>query len=230
MWWVLLISYSLLPYGLHVQTILLGIKWPWFWSTGSEILERELRGDARGLMVNCTANYQFLLHFFLLLSCLQCRGWQGWTAQSSQRHFLHVLVHPSYSPSSSSNSPSSSAVASWYCWYSETKSFMLDSASVNSISSIPSPVYQCKKALRGSNIGKMCWESAASCNEFTEKTKHTFNSHQFTIDRYWWRQWRNRKCLANKELRSVSIPRQSAFSTQLHLSTSLMTLLSYPVI
>ena len=44
--------------------------------------------------------------------------------------------------------PSSSAVASWYCWHSETKSFMLDSASVNSISSIPSPVYQCRKALR----------------------------------------------------------------------------------
>ena len=44
--------------------------------------------------------------------------------------------------SSSSNSPSSSAVASWYCWYSETRSFMFDSASVNSISSIPSPVYQ----------------------------------------------------------------------------------------
>ncbi|CAH2072927.1 unnamed protein product [Thlaspi arvense] len=37
-------------------------------------------------------------------------------------------------------------VASWYCWYSETRSFMLLSASVNSISSIPSPVYQCKKA------------------------------------------------------------------------------------
>merc|ERR1719274_331666 len=54
----------------------------------------------------------------------------------------------SYSPSSSANSPSSSAVASWYCWYSDTRSFMLDSASVNSISSIPSPVYQCKKALR----------------------------------------------------------------------------------
>merc|ERR1712126_292384 len=32
------------------------------------------------------------------------------------------------------------------CWYSETKSFMLDSASVNSISSIPSPVYQWRKA------------------------------------------------------------------------------------
>merc|ERR550537_1495912 len=48
----------------------------------------------------------------------------------------------SYSPSSSSNSPSSSAVAFWYCWYSETRAFMLDSASVNSISSIPSPVYQ----------------------------------------------------------------------------------------
>merc|ERR1719473_653861 len=61
----------------------------------------------------------------------------------------------SYSPSSSSNSPSSSAVASWYCWYSETKSFMLDSASVNSISSIPSPVYQCKKALR-LNIAVNC--------------------------------------------------------------------------
>merc|ERR1712232_27220 len=54
----------------------------------------------------------------------------------------------SYSPSSSSNSPSSSAVASWYCWYSETRSFMLDSASVNSISSIPSPVYQWRNALR----------------------------------------------------------------------------------
>ena len=32
------------------------------------------------------------------------------------------------SSSSSSNSPSSSAVASWYCWYSDTRSFMLDSA------------------------------------------------------------------------------------------------------
>merc|ERR1719486_1582479 len=52
------------------------------------------------------------------------------------------------SPSSSSNSPSSSTVASWYCWYSDTRSFMFDSASVNSISSIPSPVYQWRKALR----------------------------------------------------------------------------------
>merc|ERR1719431_2572048 len=31
-------------------------------------------------------------------------------------------------------------VASWYCWYSDTRSFMLDSASVNSISSMPSAV------------------------------------------------------------------------------------------
>nr|GMD14130.1 protein TUB [Ipomoea batatas]GMD18867.1 protein TUB [Ipomoea batatas] len=52
----------------------------------------------------------------------------------------------SYSSSSPSYSQSSSAVASWYCWYSATRSFMLLSASVNSISSIPSPVYQCKKA------------------------------------------------------------------------------------
>merc|ERR1719197_2279931 len=50
--------------------------------------------------------------------------------------------------SSSSNSPSSSAVASWYCWYSDTRSFMFDSASVNSISSMPSPVYQWRNALR----------------------------------------------------------------------------------
>merc|ERR1712227_469539 len=48
-------------------------------------------------------------------------------------------------------------VASWYCWYSETRSFMLLSASVNSISSIPSPVYQCKKALRR-NIAVNCSE------------------------------------------------------------------------
>merc|ERR1711972_942635 len=61
----------------------------------------------------------------------------------------------SYSPSSSSNSASSSAVASWYCWYSDTKSFMLDSASVNSISSIPSPVYQWRKAFR-LNIAVNC--------------------------------------------------------------------------
>ncbi|THU74446.1 hypothetical protein C4D60_Mb04t33450 [Musa balbisiana] len=39
-------------------------------------------------------------------------------------------------------------MASWYCWYSDTRSFMLLSASVNSISSMPSPVYQCRKALR----------------------------------------------------------------------------------
>merc|ERR1740123_1139278 len=51
-----------------------------------------------------------------------------------------------HSISSSSISSSSSAVASWYCWYSETRSFMLDSASVNSISSIPSPVHQWRKA------------------------------------------------------------------------------------
>merc|ERR1712118_331215 len=38
--------------------------------------------------------------------------------------------------------------ASWYCWYSDTRSFMLDSASVNSISSMPSPVYQWRNALR----------------------------------------------------------------------------------
>merc|ERR1719231_90736 len=42
-------------------------------------------------------------------------------------------------------------------WYSETRSFMLDSASVNSISSMPSPVYQCKKALRR-NIAVNCSE------------------------------------------------------------------------
>ncbi|KAF9807003.1 hypothetical protein SFRURICE_011147 [Spodoptera frugiperda] len=57
--------------------------------------------------------------------------------------------------SSWSNSVSSSAVASWYCWYSDTRSFTLLSASLNSISSIPSPVYQCKKALR-LNIAVNC--------------------------------------------------------------------------
>merc|ERR1719408_418674 len=65
------------------------------------------------------------------------------------RHFYAQLPSMSYSPSSSS------AVASWYCWYSETRSFMLDSASVNSISSIPSPVYQWRNALRR-NIAVNC--------------------------------------------------------------------------
>merc|ERR1712063_112934 len=75
----------------------------------------------------------------------------------TQSSKVTIIAHGamSYSPSSSSNSPSSSAVASWYCWYSLTKSFMFDSASVNSISSMPSPVYQCKKALRR-NIAVNC--------------------------------------------------------------------------
>merc|ERR1712201_14056 len=65
---------------------------------------------------------------------------------------IYIMSSPS---SSSSNSPSSSAVASWYCWYSDTRSFMLDSASVNSISSMPSPVYQWRNALRR-NIAVNC--------------------------------------------------------------------------
>ena len=61
-------------------------------------------------------------------------------------YLLHPLPYiisaeKSSNPASSSYLPSS-AVASWYCWYSDTRSFMLDSASVNSISSMPSPVYQ----------------------------------------------------------------------------------------
>merc|ERR1712166_1368384 len=68
-----------------------------------------------------------------------------------------VRSMPTHWPSSS-YSPSSSAVASWYCWYSDTRSFMLLSASVNSISSMPSPVYQCKKALRR-NIDVNCSET-----------------------------------------------------------------------
>merc|ERR1719370_2661102 len=57
-------------------------------------------------------------------------------------------VHASSISSSSSSNSSSSVVASWYCWYSETRSFMFDSASVNSISSMPSPVYQWRNAFR----------------------------------------------------------------------------------
>merc|ERR1719507_218082 len=73
-------------------------------------------------------------------------------------NFLFLFyIYASSSSSSSSNSPSSSADASWYCWYSETKSFMLDSASVNSISSIPSPVYQWRKAFRR-NMAVNCSE------------------------------------------------------------------------
>merc|ERR1719488_278275 len=75
-------------------------------------------------------------------------SWRKQPRASQRVRIEDVKTHGcmSYSPSSSSNSPSSSAVAYWYCWYSDTKSFMLDSASVNSISSIPSPVYQCRKA------------------------------------------------------------------------------------
>ena len=101
----------------------------------------------------CCKCYPF--YFVYRCSVLQCSDWSG--------DGRNVPAHPSYSPSSSSNSPSSSAVASWYCWYSETKSFMLDSASVNSISSIPSPVYQCKKALwQNREQSECCWESATS--------------------------------------------------------------------
>merc|ERR1711977_48656 len=64
------------------------------------------------------------------------------------RNSLHFQKETVYISSSSPSSSPSSAVASWYCWYSDTRSFMLDSASVNSISSMPSPVYQWRKALR----------------------------------------------------------------------------------
>jgi len=42
----------------------------------------------------------------------------------------------------------------WYCWYSEMRSFMLLSASVNSISSMPSPVYLEKKRGGGREGGR----------------------------------------------------------------------------
>ena len=43
-------------------------------------------------------------------------------------HSVEFYAPSSSSSSSSSNSPSSSAVASWYCWYSDTRSCTLDSA------------------------------------------------------------------------------------------------------
>eukprot|EP00918_Siedleckia_nematoides_P094365 GHVU01207248.1.p2 GENE.GHVU01207248.1~~GHVU01207248.1.p2 ORF type:complete len:109 (-),score=5.95 GHVU01207248.1:112-438(-) len=67
---------------------------------------------------------------------------RGAVATVHPRESSHLAADQYISSSSSSYSPSSSAVASWYCWYSDTRSFMLDSASVNSISSMPSPVYQ----------------------------------------------------------------------------------------
>lgn len=57
-------------------------------------------------------------------------------------------AYMSSSSSSSSHSLSSSIWASWYCMYSEMRSLQLLSASANSISSMPSPVYQKRKALR----------------------------------------------------------------------------------
>merc|ERR1711920_510090 len=87
-------------------------------------------------------------------------------------------VYASSSSSSSSNSPSSSAEASWYCWYSETKSFILDSASVNSISSIPSPVYQWRKAfLRNMavNCSEIRLNSSWIAVEFPMKVADIFN-------------------------------------------------------
>uniref|UniRef100_A0A182J331 Uncharacterized protein n=1 Tax=Anopheles atroparvus TaxID=41427 RepID=A0A182J331_ANOAO len=87
------------------------------------------------------------------------RRWRSrwrWTPSSS-RSTAAQTHSPSISSWHSSCSNSSSAVASWYCWYSDTRSFMLLSASVNSISSMPSPVYQCKKALRR-NIAENCSE------------------------------------------------------------------------
>jgi hypothetical protein len=63
--------------------------------------------------------------------------------------------HMSCSASSSSYSPSSSAVASWYCWYSDTRSFMLLSASVNSISSMPSPSVPVQESLAPEHHSKL---------------------------------------------------------------------------
>merc|ERR1712185_355351 len=78
----------------------------------------------------------------------QCQHSDRQIQDNGHKFAGHTQPIMSSSSSSSSNSPSSSADASWYCWYSETRSFMLDSASVNSISSMPSPVYQWRNALR----------------------------------------------------------------------------------
>ena len=60
-----------------------------------------------------------------------------------------------------------SVVASWYCWCVEMRSFMLLSASVNSILSIPSPVYQWRKACLWNmavNFSEMCSKASGwSC-------------------------------------------------------------------
>ena len=64
----------------------------------------------------------------------------------SGRGGMSVRVYIMSSPSSSSsNSPPSRRSRPGYRWYSDTRSFMLDSASVNSISSMPSPVYQWRR-------------------------------------------------------------------------------------
>ena len=49
----------------------------------------------------------------------------------------------------------------WYCTYSNTRSFTFDPVFVNSISSVPSPIHQCKNAL--------CWNIAVDCSEMCLK-------------------------------------------------------------
>merc|ERR1711957_21045 len=113
-----------------------------------------------------------------IVTCLGPANLTSRGAEGKQHTAPERLVYWSYSPSSSSNSPSSSAVASWYCWYSETKSFMFDSASVNSISSIPSVVYQCKKAFL-LNIAVNCSPTLLNISwiavEFPMKVTDIFN-------------------------------------------------------
>merc|ERR1712048_72582 len=72
-----------------------------------------------------------------------------------------VGEHPNKGGDDQSPPSSSSMVASKYCWYSAMRSTMLLSASVNSISSMPSPVYQWRNALRlnmGWNWSSMRWK------------------------------------------------------------------------
>ena len=78
-----------------------------------------------------------LRHLFFLIAVLSfCTLLIWYLSNFGQPFMTHGCL--SDSSSSSTNSPSSYVVASWYCWYSKTRSSMVLSASVNSFSSKPS--------------------------------------------------------------------------------------------
>ena len=105
---------------------------------GVRVEEGKRRKQRREVVADLAPLFAFMIRAKWLTACSQRqmlkRNKTHMNKNSYQLWWTHCI---SYSPPSSSHSPCASAVASWYCWYSETRSFILLAASVHSFAQQP---------------------------------------------------------------------------------------------